>query len=264
MPHLPKSILDCMDKSYHLVYVDRGDGLNAGQMPEALKAIKAQDYSPLDESICEFVWDSEEYGLKYAMDELKNEIASSFDCDEDRAQDFIDRHYDLLRDEIQDRDTSSPLGDLLRNTGDVIFTYDLETGVDGYGAEDDELRNVKRALKIAARDKSYDGRLRELIANASYGGNLVVFFAANIEDMLEIGTANVVTFSDPYIAIVDYLNGSGHDVQLKGLTLRVKYSPDNLDMDLLHKYNYTNAVCGMVSGWCNGTDFEFKTDHRTK
>jgi hypothetical protein len=111
-------------------------------------------------------------------------------------------------------------------------------------------------LGIKQRDTTWNRDIDELICNASYGGNIEVFFRDDIKSYLPNDSnmgAKYITFKNPEIGVIDRFNGSGHNVTFKGLELKIKLDWKNLKMDKNHKYSYTYDICGMCEDWANST-----------
>lgn len=258
-------ITSLLDKSYELIYIDYDSNLN-GHAKEFEDAVQTQDWSPIDGILEGFnFYENESDSIDYILKELSGEIQSAFDVDQERAEDFIEKYKDYFRDEIYERDNSNALKDLLRNTDDSICWYDT-----GYEIEEQswrmtskefktEINNIKKALQIKIKDSQYDKELSELLSNASYGGKLVIFFKGDIEKLMSLSSNNYkrVIFENAEVAIIDYCNGSGHNVNLPKSKMSYRLNVEDINFDLAHRYNYTDAVCGMSHNWCDSTDVKF-------
>ena len=256
-----EQVIELMDKRYTLIYVDQGDGLD-NNLDKVAEAIRKQDWQPLDElyedwNMYEQEWDSIDYILK----ELADEVERTFDITEEEAEGIIEEYKDNLRDVIYDRDDSTFMKDLIRQTSDPVMFYD--TGVEIYNGclssrEElkDLLKDVKKALKIKLSDTKYDDRLEMMIQQGD-NGRLVIYFNADINHMMSIGDKNIVTFTSPNVALIDTWNGAGDHCQLNGYEFTIPFNIENFFMDKEIKYSYTYQVCGMYSSWCDGTGIKF-------
>ena len=111
------------------------------------------------------------------------------------------------------------------------------------------------------RDTTWNKQIEELIINASYGGNIEIFFSDDIDDYMpnyQKKDGKYITFKNPEVGIIDRFNGSGHNVTFEGLEVKVKLNWNNLKMDKNHKYSYTWDICGMISSWCDSTRVSIK------
>lgn len=256
-----EEVINLFDKSYTLVYVDYRDSLD-NNLEEIQKAIHKQDMSYIWESTDDWVMDAQIYGLDSALDELKKEIKSTFDLESWQAEAVIEKYMDEIKEEIYNRDDSDVTHDLLRNTANPVCYYDT-----GYEVEEqtwclDEkefnnyIKEIKKVLKIKISDTTFDKELRELLANASYGGKLVVYFMGDIENLLSIKKNGFtrIRFDGAEVALVDHWNGSGHNVFIKH-KFSFPLDVEKIIFDKTKRYSYTYEVCGMVSNWCDGTKY---------
>ena len=260
-----KRITELLPRRVELAYVDYRDNLD--ERKELIQeCLHKNEWYPLDEEIMEWYTDSEYESENYYLKELAKDLVRTFDVDEERAERFVEEHDEELRDLLRDRDESDTLHDLLRNTRPIVAFYDT-----GYEFDETcflstqeftaERARLRRALRIVG--KHYDKLLSELLANASYGGRLVIYFQIDPEDFIG-KPGNTIAFSDPNVAIIDTYNGSGHHVHLAKHELTLAYERTNLFLDETIKYNYTFAVCGMAGNWCEDTDAKLITRKRTR
>jgi hypothetical protein len=265
---LPESITSVLDKTYDLVYVDYDS--NFDFCPDKLQqAIREQDSQCLYEEVDDWMGEACADSVSYILDNnLPEELSRAFDVDVERAALFVEKYEDELKDEIYERDCSDPVADMLRHTEDPVMFFDTgyevqpEAGMDG-GVLKDEVRGVKKALKIPARNTRYDSAITLMIEQASYGGQLVIYFRADVKDMLQIKNPptdkpkNTVMFTNPMIAIIDTVNGSGDNTDVEGWTVKYPLDLDSIFLDKTIKYSYTYRVCGMYSNWCDCTAVAF-------
>lgn len=262
MATLHPRIKNLLYKSYELTFIDHGENLN-GHAKEFELAVQSQDWSHIDEILEKWeMWERESDSVDYIIKELIDDICKEFDVEEERAKIFVTRWEDEIKDEIYTRDNSTPLKDLLRHTEDSICYYDTGLELDQTWNFDEKeyqnaIKDIKRALKIKIKDSSYDKQIRELLANATYGGKLLIFFKGDIEEMMNLSGKKRIQFSNFQLGLIDYCNGSGHNVELKGAKLTLPLSLENIGFDLSHRYNYTDAVCAMFHYWCDCTSVKF-------
>ncbi len=252
-------IKSLLDARYTLHYVDRDSSLT-DHLDKLGTTIRTQDYEPIDTLVDEWFRD-DDYGLDTALDELKDKIESTFDLED--AEDLIEKYRDDIIEVIYDRDDSTPLDDLIRNTRDAVAFYDTDLYLgEPYDQSTvaESLKEIKRLLKIKLKDVTHDKKLEEMIVNASYGGRLVVYFNPDKDDLtalMQLGDKNCIEFRNPTLAIIDTMNGSGYNVTLDGFHFSLPLNPQNFFFDKEIKYNYTYAVCGMYSNWCQSTSISF-------
>jgi len=250
-----KDIKPLMDEKYSLIYVDRNDDLS-----NQLEAVQAAIHNPENNTLWETIedcyqehrWDSEEE----AQNELRDAIMTKFNLEQEGADAIVSEHEDHIREIINDRDDSDTLKDLIRNTGDQVFFYSTGALIGDYSCPiKDRLREIKKALGIKQRDKSYDNSLEEMCYNAGYGGELVIYFTDSIGDWLDWNNENAgkkIVFSGFHVAIIDTSNGSGNDTFI-GHTTSLPFNRESLFLCRVIKYSYTYDVCGMSSDWCKDT-----------
>lgn len=243
------------DKTY-LHYVDYNDNLNE-KLDLVQEAIHIGDTSPLDQIIFDWEDCSECDPTDDYLDELKSDIADKYDMGEGDIDDLVDKHKENLKCVIEERDCSKPINDLLRHTGSEAMFY--ETGLSCEEAcRKDSIRKERLKIKkhLGIKKSTWDKELDDMIGNAGYGGQLVVYFYKPVGDMIG-GEAKTIRFKDPTIAIIDTGGGSGGDCELKGCVLDLPYSCKRIFIDRCVHYSYTHEVCGMVDNWCDNTRVEY-------
>jgi len=126
-----------------------------------------------------------------------------------------------------------------------------------------ELKKIKKALKIPQKETIHDNALLQVLYQASYGGSLVIYFYAYLSDIIAQIDRNTLSFANMNIAIIDTVNGSGDNTFLK----RNKYvhfplSRNKIFYENSIHYNYSFDVCGMIGDWCESTQFMFSNRKR--
>ncbi len=120
-------VKNLMDKTYSLVYVDYRDTLDEhGELLE--ECIEKRSLTPIYENSNE--WFDSYDGYVCALEELKKDICRHFDIEDDEADDILDEYKDEIRDEIYERDDSTPVSDILSNTGDVPVMVEMFSNYD--------------------------------------------------------------------------------------------------------------------------------------
>lgn len=152
---------------------------------------------------------------------------------------------DSLLDLVRERDTSDPIADLTRNTHPQLMRTSLSTpsydkrlgeawsGDALYGSEESDASRalVQRRRDIVADKLAEHGidtasaanreAIAELIDNGPYnwheGVSLDVIFHAKVNEVSASQDGpSKLAFTDPYVVLIDRINGSGHDVKLQG------------------------------------------------
>lgn len=248
-----------LDKSYELVYVDYQDTLE-NSLENVQEAIQNQDICILDEAINqEWLIDSINSSVDYIIKELKTELENEYEFDDNELDDLIENNLDELRYAIEDKDISTPLKDLMRNTREIVFFYDTGTYFEESGFDEnmfnDNMTLLKDVLQIT--DDTYDKDLICMLSQASYGGRLVIYFRSDIDDLMQLEGKKSVKFTNPLIAIIDTYNGSGDHTDLYKHSLTLSLNPKNIFIDKLIKYSYVYKVCGLCESFCDCTKVEF-------
>lgn len=248
-----EDIKPLLEDTYELYYVDRGDSLDE-RMVELQEQIQDPESSTLWETVFEHWWADTD---GHEADLLKK-MTDKWDIDHDEAEDLYEE-YDI-RSYIEDRDVSTPIDDMLRNTGKQAMYY--STGIyldDMYEDLDDRLSTLKKKLRI--KDNTQDEKLTQMLAQASYGGEVVIYFYDNLSDWMvgENIEGNLITFDGCYIAVIHTGNGSGDHCWFDG-ELALQFKRDHVFICKAVHYSYTHEVCGMYNSWCEDTKYTIEEE----
>jgi len=260
-----EQIVKLLPDTTSLVYVDYRDDLS-GMEEKIQEAIHKCEIYRIEEEISEAYWETEVHGEDYLLNELKSDLISEFDIDDDYAQDLIDEYEYELKDEIRSRCDDDTLGELISNTGRLIAHYDTgyEVCEGSWNWSDAEIRleriNIKKHLKIVSSE--FDESIDMMIRQASYGGQLLIYFNIDIEDFLKDSESKSVSFTNACIGIVDHFNGSGDvlDTDLSGHTITMPLNRENIFLEETIKYNWTYSIAGMCADWCDSTEVKLHKD----
>lgn len=189
-----------LDKSYTLIYTDYRDVI---EDPKIFKEIIENGYPEYDfiDSYGEWQWES--------ANQIMKELFSDVD---------IEDIEDDVRIAIMERDDSDPLGETIRRTGEFVAYYELGEETYGiYGDPKEDMQTILKLLKTNKKHPSYK-ELTEILAEASYGGNICFMFCSDLSAFYGNPDKDpkYIIFTDPTIAIMDRFNGSGDFVQIKG------------------------------------------------
>lgn len=244
-----------------LHYVDYRDSLD--EHTKLLeRCIKDGNYDALSEEVWE--WDIDDHsGLDYVRDELKADIEKKFDIED--ASDIMEQFYDEIRETIEDRDDSDLINDLLRNTSKQTMFYDtgyeMESESWSWSAARIRLERflIKKHLGIVSDNTkhNWDEAIDMMIAQASYGGQLVIYFYDDVEDYIKTEDVKTISFRNFSLAIINTGNGSGDNTELIGAKTTLPFTSENLYLCKNINYSYTFSVCGMSDNWCDNTIVEF-------
>lgn len=248
-----------LPKATSVYAVDYRDNLSDSQ--DRINAcLRNKSWEALDEITMD--WDTSD-GIKYYTDDLRLELKSNFPDDD--VDLFIVENEEDIADIIHSRDDSNILKSLSNNTNDIVFfaTVPINEELLGDSCFDEpktikkKIRAIKKAIGIKAGNIKYDERIGLMIIQASYGGDLRIYFTGDAYNTIKYSIdKNAIYFKgDCCIAIVNSANGSGDHCFVGDAN--VKISTSNIFVDKVVKYSYTYDVCGMSSDWCEDTDYSF-------
>jgi hypothetical protein len=257
------AILEMLPLSVSLCDIGRNDDLS-NYMDTLQECVADNSLDKLSEALNDTIWECERESFRYYMRELQNEIAVTYSLAEEAAYGFVFETYaEEIKGMLYERDGSDFVGGLLRNTNKVSLFIDTGLTIGDYSyrwtrSEQTEwLKKIKRTLKITSA--KWDDAIRSMLDDASYGGQLVVYFYDAAGKLFCEGGKDwkSVTFIHPTIAIINTGNGSGGDTHLNGHQVTLPFSRTNLFIDKSFKYNYVTEVCGMRQDWCKKTEVRF-------
>ncbi|HEX9337732.1 MAG TPA: hypothetical protein VF892_17685 [Pseudonocardiaceae bacterium] len=232
-----------LDERYTLVPLGYDDRLTARQIQVLLDGdneYEADAFAPIEQWESDCRWQASQDILHTLVDDQAWTLLADADL------------LETLRTQIQERDDSDVITDLLRNSHHALFRYDLTVDVPDHTvlAEDDERRRtlaqIADAAGLDATDPSVVARLTELIDNATYGGRLFVMWYGDPEAALTLAAPiayyrdgsevtdphGTVTFTDAHLVVLDGWNGSGHDVPVD--TITAVWAPRRVTIDAPH------------------------------
>jgi len=127
------------------------------------------------------------------------------------------------------------------------------------GEVGEEIDKIAKQLGVD-RDLYYD-ELRDIVENATYGGHLVIYFLGDIADQIYNNIDHkTIFFKEPNVAVIDINGGSGFDMLLKDVTIKLPYQRNHLHKDTDTPYPYASEVCGMSHNWCEDTKVALDTE----
>lgn len=254
-----EQVKELLPATTSLYYIDRNDSFD-----EQLDALQNRIQSGCSEEIDELIygWWNDTDLYSYEKEQLKESLISKFDIDEDAADKLISENEYGIEEILADRDTSTPIEDLLRNTGRKTMFYDTgyEVPPDSWSWNEKlltkERQVVKKKLGLRKLTPEQDHLLDMMIRQASYGGKLVIYFYENPGDFFNVDDIKTIRFSgsSPHMAIINTDNGSGDSCDIGRVEIKLPFNKENLFICKTFKYSYTHSVCGMFSNWCESTD----------
>ena len=245
--------------TYYLYYVDYNDNIDKETLQ---KCIVDNSLYPVSEMVYE-CWDCPE---DHETDEVEKEMIAN---DEGELHDDYVEH---MRDWMNGNDKSDPVSDLLRNAGDQTMFYSLGIDVDGWHeefmcppwrgeSEEDATCRINDILGIAADSNDME-TLETIVAQASYGGELRIYFNASIDEVVSGGEDKrfwdgkskddfkSIRFKGKFaVGVINTYNGSG-DFDYLTLDLTLPFMRENLFISKMEKYSL-ESIFGMISNWCS-------------
>ena len=254
------AILSYIPPRLSLYYVDYRDDLDDHEELQQ-KCLQANNLIPLYENIDDWYGEQEIQNCQEELGNIRKKMS------EDGREKEFNAHEDEIRDLLYERNDTDPVTDLIRNTSTTNMFYSLGVEIDGYHndwcgsfrgeSEAMACYKIRRALKL--KKGQFDDRLKELVDNATYGGELRIYFNAMFNELVNNDEKNdfkTIRFhGDVVVAIADSHNGSGFDITLP-LDITLPFNRDNLFVDSQVHYSYASEVCGMCHDWCDSTQWE--------
>jgi hypothetical protein len=252
-------IIELLPEKTSLHYVDYRENLDE-QSAEMQTCLQANNFDALNMLTNEWYsdqsWESVKY---YNKKELRPSLMRTFDISEKKAKKLIKLHFDDIRNTLEERDDSDVLKDLINNTGKMIFFYETGLSTSGYDGSKAQHRHERMQIKkmLSITTGQFDKEIDSMLSDASYGGQLVIYFRDILTNLICENEFSHIRFSNATIAIIDTYGGSGSDCCISKHSFLLPMLRDHIFVEKTIKYNYTYAVCGMTEDWCDSTDFEF-------
>jgi hypothetical protein len=106
---------------------------------------------------------------------------------------------------------------------------------------------------------AYDLAIEIMIRQATYGGQLLIYFNLDLKTFLEPNDKwETIVFKNAQIGIINHCNGSGDileaDIQEY---IKLPYNSENVFLEKSIKYNWTYEIAGMCRDWCDSTQVSF-------
>lgn len=244
--------------SVSLYYVDHREDLDEHEDLQE-QCIRKNNLDAIREAVFDWYMEQERENLTDTIDEIERKMS------EDGRYEEFKEHAEEISDLIYERNDTDPTEDLIRHSAVTNLFYSLGVEIDGYSAcgntrgESEAMAcyKVRRALKL--KKGHYDDEILELVQNASYGGELRIYFNAMFDKLLTGDSKadfRTIRFQgDVVVAIADSRNGSGYDITLP-IDITLPFKRDNLFVDSQVHYSYADEICGMSDDWCDSTLWE--------
>lgn len=244
--------------SVSLYHVDYREDLDKHENLQE-QCIRKNNLDAIREAVFDWYMEQERENLTQTIDEIEKKMS------EDGRYEEFKEHAEEISDLIYERNDTDPTEDLIRHSTVTNFFYSLGVEIDGYNAngntrgESEAMAcyKIRRALKL--KKGQYDDEILELVQNASYGGELRIYFNAMFNKLLthnqESDFCTIRFHGDVVVAIADSRNGSGYDITLP-IDIILPFKRGNLFVDSQVHYSYADEICGMSNDWCDSTKWE--------
>ena len=236
-----KTWKDYVPEKVWLGYVEQGDSYE-GQFGIKQDCVSKNDLCPIYEDLSDWEGETNAYYARGYLDDIEKEMC------EDGLEKEYKKHKDEIRDLLYDRDESDMLWELI-SRGEDDFFYSLGMDVPFKPWEDGHVAyNIRRKLKLPNEEK-YTKAIQELVDNCYYGGELRIYFSANITDMISRKKFDFrsIEFSGTVaVGIVNSTEGSGYMVDIRMDKLVLPFKRGNLFLDRAVNYSWHEICRGMT------------------
>lgn len=176
-------LTDYIPQYVSLYYVDYRDDLDEHEDIQE-ECIRSNNMEKLYEKAYEWYEEQESSNMHDYLEETRKNMEA------DNLAGEFEEHEDEIRELIYDRNDSDPVKDLIRNSSVTNFFYSLGVEISGY-LTGCSLRGesvamachkVRRALHL--KKGEFDEKIEELVENATYGGELRIYFNAMFDRLI--------------------------------------------------------------------------------
>lgn len=257
-----KHLIALIPEKVSLIYVHYNESLDEHEKL-LQNIITSGNWDDINENIDEWFRECRWESIATIKKQLREELETMYGFDEDDCQSLIDLYEDEIEETIYDRDDSDPFKDLLDNTSNIIAHYDTGYSMDSesWNWSDAEVRleriKIKKFLSIKKSD--YDDNIDMMIMQATYGGNLLIYFEMDFDNFLnqDFDKIKSIEFTDAHIGIIDHCNGSGDITELPKHSFKIPFDRENMFLEQSIKYNWTYSIAGMCRDWCESTSLKY-------
>lgn len=244
-----------MPKYVNLYFVDYRDNLcESKDLLE--KTVSSNSLDSINEKIWEW-WD-------YPEGEYLKEIRQKME--QDGIEELYEENEEEIRVWLYENDKSTPVEDLLRNTGDISMFYSLGLEIGGWhtafmcdpwrdGSYTMDAYRIRQKLGIKKGTPEAD-KIDSIIRNASGGGELRLYFNNALTAVLSSDPENdfmQIHFKGEFaVAVYNAGEGSGDFEYLK-IDKSFPFVRENLYTSESDKYNLENCF-GMCGDWLDKSD----------
>lgn len=223
------------------------------------QCIRNNNMERLYETVMECYAEQEAESLLKILGEIKEKMA------EEKRQEEFEEHREEITDLILSRSDADPAEELIKNSAAINMYYSPGAKIEEHIGKESRAMScykVRRALKL--KKGQFDTLIEELVDNATYGGELRIYFNAGFNELVTNDNGKdfrTIRFhGDVIVAVANSFNGSGYHISLP-LDITFPFVRDRLFVDSQVRYSYATEVCGMCRDWCDSTSW--KTEYKT-
>ncbi len=178
-----QSIIKYLPEYIYLSYVDYRDNLDEHEDIQE-KCIRANSLESLHEKAFEWYEEQERENMHNYLEETRKNMEA-----ENLTKQF-EEYEDEIRELIYDRNDSDTIKDLIHNSSVTNFFYSLGVEISGYQTGYSQrgesvaqaCYKVRRTLHL--KKGLFDEKIEELVENATYGGELRIYFNAMFDKLI--------------------------------------------------------------------------------
>ena len=253
-----KSWKDYVPQSVSLYHADYRENLDEYEDLQD-RCIRENSLKKLYERVLERYREQEADNLLRILDEIKETMVI-----EGRQEEF-EKYYNEITELIRQRNDTDPIDSLIKNSSAINIFYSPGIEIEEHIGRESRAMScykIRRALKL--KKGQFDTLIEELVDNATYGGELRIYFNAGFNELVTNDNGKdfrTIRFhGDVIVAVANSFNGSGHHISLP-LDITFPFVRDRLFVDSQVRYSYATEVCGMCRDWCDSTNWE--TEYKT-
>lgn len=233
-----KTWKDYVPETVWLGYAEQGDSYE-GRFGIKQDCINKNNFCPIYEDLSDWEGEMNAYYARGYLDDIEKKMC------EDGLEEEYNKHKDEIRDLLYSRDESDMIWELI-SRGEDDFFYSLGMDIPYKPWQDGHVvYNIRRKLKLPNEEK-YTKAIQELVDNCYCGGELRIYFSANITDMISRKKFDFrsIEFSGTVaVGIVNSNEGSGYMVDIWMDKLVLPFKRENLFLDRAVNYSW-NEICG--------------------
>ena len=151
------------------------------------------------------------------------------------------KYYNEITELIRQRNDTDPIDSLIKNSSAINIFYSPGIEIEEHIGRESRAMScykIRRALKL--KKGQFDTLIEELVDNATYGGELRIYFNAGFNELVTNDNGNdfrTIRFhGDVIVAVANSFNGSGHHISLP-LDITFPFVRDRLFVDSQVRYS---------------------------